>query len=439
MADPLWKQQLLPASFRGVPFFYSNAGGTFGRKTVVKELPEQDLPIVEDQGRLSRKFTFDMFVLGENYMAARDDMIEALEKAGPGELVHPYLGTIKVTLIGEANMTETTREGGMARFNCTFMQTGIGSLVQHFDPQDQVSAVRSAISRARSAVSAAFQSVFSTVNAVSSSVTSAVNSINDVVSLFSSVRGKIASSLLVVDSAADAISDLSDNAAALVRTPSDLAGTMLDLPTTICEGISKVVDSAAYVDAISFYTNEDSLPNEGSVISARTQVDALTDAIAGFLDIDAIFVPIEAIASQQLTLETTNQNALERLTKASCIFAAADTVLSLDFESYDQAQAMFTSMSGLIDDLMTDDNLEDEVYGPLADLRAQLASYLSNVAKSLPELQTFTPIQTIPALVLAYQLYGDAAFESDILARNTQIIDPTAVRGGQPLRVLFNG
>ena len=432
-----WRAKLIPASFRGVPFFYDSVGNAFGRKTVVKEFPGQDFPLVEDLGRLSRKFNLEMFVIGPDYFAARDALIDALETKGSGALNHPYRGKITVALVGEASMSETTAQGGIAKFSATFVQTNDGLFT--LNTVDPTSAVTSAIARAQAAVSTAFQAAFSVVNAVSSTVQSAVNVVEGVASGIDSVRGKIASALLVVSNAQQAVADLTSSAAALVNEPSQLAATMIAVPAEVLEDVQNVTNSVAYQAAVAFYSNEDSLPTEGNVIAARTQVDALTNAIAGFILTNDSFTPISAIASQQLTLETNNQNALLRLSKAASIFACGATVPTLTFESYDQAQAMLTSMAGLIDDLLTDDNLEDEAYGPLADLRASLVRYLSTIANSLPELQTYVPIQTLPALVLAYQLYGDSKFESDILARNTQISDPSAVQGGQPIQVLFNG
>ena len=439
MADATWKKSLIPASFRGVSFLYNSVSNSIGRQTVVKEFPGQDLPRVEDLGRLTRKFTIDMFVIGDNYMAGRDDLMEAFETAGSGELNHPYLGRINVTLVGEVQMTETTSEGGMAKFTATFVQTGTAQLTQHFDVQDPAAGVLGAAERARKAVSNAFNAAFSVANAVASTVQSAVNVVQGVASGLNSIRGKIASALLVVSNAEDAVNSLSSTAASLVQTPATLATTLLSLPATIVADIQQVNNSAAYQASISFYTSEDSLPNEGNVIAGRSQVNALINAIAGFLAQDAVFPSISPIASQQLGLQTANQNALSRLSRAANILACAGAVVTLPFESYNQAQLMLTSMAGLVDDLLTDDLLEDEVYGPLADLRASLANYLSGIANSLPELQKFTPNQTMPALIIAYQLYGDAAFESDILARNAQIRDPSAVQGGQPIQVLFNG
>jgi prophage DNA circulation protein len=69
----------------------------------------------------------DAYVIGRDYFAARDALAAALRQAGPGELVHPYLGTLSVVAIS-ADLSESTREGGMARFALEFVEAGQNEL-----------------------------------------------------------------------------------------------------------------------------------------------------------------------------------------------------------------------------------------------------------------------------------------------------------------------
>ncbi|MFX9939048.1 DNA circularization N-terminal domain-containing protein, partial [Acinetobacter baumannii] len=64
-----WRDQLRPASFRGVPFHVTQATGTFGRRSVTHEYPFRDLPYVEDLGRRARTLRIEALLLGEDYMA----------------------------------------------------------------------------------------------------------------------------------------------------------------------------------------------------------------------------------------------------------------------------------------------------------------------------------------------------------------------------------
>lgn len=89
---------LQPASFRGVPFEVEAAGVEVGRRVQVHEYPQRDTPWTEDLGRATRGFTVDAFVVGEDYIEHAKALMDAAEEEGPGTLVHPWLGTLQVSL-----------------------------------------------------------------------------------------------------------------------------------------------------------------------------------------------------------------------------------------------------------------------------------------------------------------------------------------------------
>ena len=119
-----WKEQLQKASFRGVPFLFEASDGELGRRVVLHEYPLRDKPFAEDLGRKARRWSIEAYVLGSGYMAQRDALVKAIEEAGPGALVHPYLGTLQVVLVEARGPRESSREGGMARFALTFAEAG---------------------------------------------------------------------------------------------------------------------------------------------------------------------------------------------------------------------------------------------------------------------------------------------------------------------------
>ena len=91
--------QLKPASFRGVPFVVQEGSSHFGRRNQVHEYPYRDTPWVEDLGRQARELEVKGFLVGDDVISQRQAMIDAAERKGDGELVHPTLGKKKVALI----------------------------------------------------------------------------------------------------------------------------------------------------------------------------------------------------------------------------------------------------------------------------------------------------------------------------------------------------
>ncbi|WP_297668996.1 DNA circularization N-terminal domain-containing protein [uncultured Desulfovibrio sp.] len=119
----LWKTSIRQASFRGVPFGVTDAEAEGGRRTVLHEFPQRDMPYAEDMGMASARFTLQAFVLGADYMAARDRLREALQKPGPGTLVHPWLGELTVCQFAPYKLRETAQDGGMAVFTLSFVRS----------------------------------------------------------------------------------------------------------------------------------------------------------------------------------------------------------------------------------------------------------------------------------------------------------------------------
>ncbi len=89
-----WRDSLLPASFRGVPFDVIAARDDVERALVQHEYPYRDGAEIEDMGRRPRKVTFRAVFWGEDYEEAVADLIEALDKPGKGELIHPVFGSL---------------------------------------------------------------------------------------------------------------------------------------------------------------------------------------------------------------------------------------------------------------------------------------------------------------------------------------------------------
>lgn len=114
-----WKQKLRSASFRGVPFHVQDSSGDLaGRRSALHEYPGRDDAYSEDMGRKARNFSLTAYVIGADYMAQRDKLIEACAKAGSATLVHPTLGSITALCTG-CKVSEG-KDGRMATFALTF-------------------------------------------------------------------------------------------------------------------------------------------------------------------------------------------------------------------------------------------------------------------------------------------------------------------------------
>ena len=139
-----WRKRLLPASFRGVPFEVESDSSPVGRRTQVHEFVQRDDPVVEDLGRKVRTYKLAAFVIGGDYMAKRDALLAALDEAGAGELMHPWLGRMLVTAT-DCELSHSRQEGGMCRFELTFVKDSDLSLVATANTARQLEEARSAL------------------------------------------------------------------------------------------------------------------------------------------------------------------------------------------------------------------------------------------------------------------------------------------------------
>lgn len=153
-----WLDRLLRGSFRGAPFriqAHEAAGGA--RRVALHEYPGRDVPYAEDLGRKATEFKVNAYVVGDDYQLERELLVAACGRAGPGILVHPYLGVRRVACTG-LKVSESTREGRMARIEMTFVEAGANELpLAILNP---ATLVAEAVTAAQGAVGEAFAEAF---------------------------------------------------------------------------------------------------------------------------------------------------------------------------------------------------------------------------------------------------------------------------------------
>jgi prophage DNA circulation protein len=135
-----WRDALVPASFRNANFHVESGTRQDARRIVVHEFPKKELPYAEDMGRHAIEFTvrgycitypFDTLVdlYKRDYRVARDKLVEALEKEGPGMLWLPTHVTKScgpmMVVCPRYRLTEEQRFGGYCTFDMEFVEFGL--------------------------------------------------------------------------------------------------------------------------------------------------------------------------------------------------------------------------------------------------------------------------------------------------------------------------
>lgn len=408
---------LRPASFRGVPFQVESTELGAGRRTQLHEYPQRDKPYVEDLGRATRDLSFYGFVVGEDYVDQANSLLSALEEAGPGTLVHPWFGTLQVSLKEPARVSLDAALG-VARFSMAFIESG--ELEFPAAQSSTQAATRNAASALESASVASFADRFS-VKGFQDFVAAAANgNLGDMLGIVSS--SEIGKMLGYANSLATTVS----TAIALVSNPSSLGWKIMGafglsgLATTVAAW-SSIVRSISRVSS----SGKMSSPTPSSVYTpSRKQADQNASAVY-------------ALGRQALLAQAVGASSLVGTRIDSPRAGLTQGVVTAGSSA--KPMVSYTDMIAVRDDLIAAIDKEsltatDQVYEALQVARLAVWKDLTTRARENARLTTLTPPEVMPALVLAYDYYEDTARDADIVARNG-IRHPGFVPA-QPMRVV---
>lgn len=374
-------RRMIAASFRGVPFFVEESQRTGGRRTVPHEFWGRDEPWVEDGGRQARTFPVEAYVVGDDYVQQRDDLLEVLEeKSGPGELIHPYHGR-RSAICSNLTVRETSAEGRIARFAIEFTETPAQPPIPEAvsDPDGLLSlSADDALDATRTEFDDAFDIIGLPGFAIASA-TAAVEgmsrNVNEVLSPIVSVTEESAKLSAELDIMAATASEL-------VRTP----GAVLD---SLQGALGVLVETTLATPLSVLYA-----------LSAAAEFD---------------FGPEPAGDTPTRDRERENRRHLAAAMRRVLVIEAARLASRGTYETVDDAIATRDQLA---------DQLESEAATAGDTAYPALVKLRSDLLLTVPPEGTFARLVTIerpvpvPSLVLTYQLYGSVDAEDDVVARN---------------------
>ena len=387
-----WREQLKTgASFRGVPFATVDAEARVGRRSVPHEYPQRDLPYVEDLGRRARVFVVEAYVIGDDYMARRDALMEAIEQPGAGELVHPRWGTLQVAVQDYVSVKESTREGGVARFSISFIESGQNTFPK--TTQDTVAEVDAASNVVEDAAAADFASGFDVegLNAIAEqSLKTVQRDVNELLATARRVTDVSAAAALV-----GSVGGISSNLDALLRSPLTLVANVRGVYSQLIQAVLRPLGAFADFGGV-FQRN--ARPSSSLVAAARpgsTRARLLANE--------------SARADLQRRLALTNQaRAL------AVALQANDSGIGTVARALEQRNRLLEQL----DIELEENDPPAEVAAGLVRLRAAVTRDVAERAELLRQASTFTPAAVLPALVIAHRVYQDAGRTDELVLRN---------------------
>ena len=457
-----WRDYLQQASFKNVPFYVLNSDTSVGRRTVIHEYPFREENYVEDLGIASREFIINGYVIASksndyNYFNQRDDLISVLEEKGGGTLVHPYLGTFEVSLQGKARVSESSEEGGIARFVMTFIKTGVNRYP--IEDLDNVKAMDDQALDSENKLQDSFGAKYKPDSLTNlSKITSTVQSLYSaqrkiMAAIQGGPRSLIGTALGYIDSSAanlfestmrDACS-LAANIISSYNSFKNIGGIVGDFTDNIISGLCS-----------------------GSITKRKTGVDRQTTAQESMIDselgrsiiistIEIVVFGDSEVPTQINSFSSASESAarehLRNFIVNDGLTSITQLAVRIDYRSSEDANYIMGLVNDAIDSQLErlGDNVDsasytpygitiedDESYEALKDLRMVFCKSMQNIAANLPPLIDYNiPNYVVPALVIAYDNYKDLNREEEIIKRNQLTIPhPGFPPSGEKIKIL---
>lgn len=427
-----WRDDLRPASFRGVPFLVESSEQKLGRRAVQTEYPGRDEPCPEDMGRRAWGDSLSAFLIGEDHLAAANKLVDALNQYGPGELVHPYLGT-RLVQIGEVSLRHSSREGGQSTLTIEVFEAGPAQT-----PNEQINtdtALQQSCDVAEQSLLEEFSEFFSVdampqglVDELAIAYDKALVTVTPLQDLWA--RGQnlwaqgqgylgmgqswVASAQGWVGRVAGIIENFSD--------PLALGGGLF-------YGLRDLMGVFGHVGG---HGNRQTSTLVAPSTPAQPSAEQVLDVLRRLPSIEQTRItPVNQTASR--TEQVRMQSALLDLVHSATVIATAQTSSLVEYRDQKQAQQVQDAFLDAIE--QAEQKASDTVYQALEQVRVDLIKDLDSRGAGLPSVTQVIPQQTLPALVQAYRLYGDSTRDVDLVDRN-QLQHPGFVPAGEPLEVV---
>lgn len=370
--------QLRTASYKGVRFDVTDAEANAGRRSVLHEYPMRDLPYVEDIGRATRRYALTAIVAGTDYIARTKRLMEALEAPGGGTLVHPWLGSLKVTPT-EIGKAKFDRSLGKATIDLVFVETG--ALENPSGLLGKIESLRKSIDEAMRSVQDAYDTAMEFASVADAVVSAGAQT-------FGQIQRLVSVNAFMQDSGiAKAVSLVKSGSGSDLKTLGKNLARGLDLSSLTGVSWSRATHSTASLSKSSVLAME----------SAEGLVAGSSDAL---------------IVEQG--------NAIKSMARSTLAIQAAGaaTMVAEDGEtSYDELISLQADVCDALDEAALSCP-DDELAIVLADLRDSTYMALSESARDSARLIEMDVRPGTPLVVAAYRRYADAERTEEIAKIN---------------------
>ena len=425
-----WKDNLQEASFKGLKFYVTSHSFSAGRRLISHEFPYHDEPYLEDMGRKSREYRVEGFLLDySGYFTTRDRIIDAVETKGPGWLMHPYLGQLKVKC-ESIDIRESIQGGGYVSLSFVFKEDVNNGIAKDIPNKKVI--VKNANLKTLSDVEKFYKDAYELLDKASEKrkeyteiVNQAVNDINKAEKLASDV--------------ADVVNDVSR----FIKEVSSAMDKIIDSPDLIMSffesafnGLSYAVDksasnldfrrSSALFSLFAPYSTSSASLSSYNAASSNANNTAEKDKKR----IDVWM----SISDNDAKINNKYKHLIGLTLKSMATTYLVNAAVTSAYSSSEDSQSVLNNILRICDDIMEDPITSDDLYSSFLSLQNATHEYMVSIQNELPIIKEYEIKKDTNLLSFLYENFGNLDLENEVLRRN-DIADLFELKCGSVLKV----
>lgn len=309
------KDELQPASYKGVPFLVNITSVTGGRKDVLHEFPNSNIQNIEDLGLRPRVYNITAIIAQPNYIQKRDALLAALEEGGDGVLVHPFYGRLEKIRARSFVFDEVVTRLGDTDIRIVFGPSDTDGL-----PTQTINTV-SLVANRRDTVNTSIISditnLFTVTNSFSGNFTSAVTKLTAIAIAITANSKSLTATPDQINDFSSLVSTFSASINQLITNPADLGSSLnnifIELPKLYATAGEQTAAMSLFFD---FGDDDIAISETTAGLTERKQNnDVLNNSVKGFALTGAYvstsqtdFTTVDEIETTSSSLETAFQS-----------------------------------------------------------------------------------------------------------------------------------
>ncbi len=400
-----WRDRLQPASFRGVAFYTEQEEGTGGRHAVVHEFPHRRHTTQDMGPKSGKEQKLKAFVVGTDFDQHLSTLLDALNKPGPGMLTTRFKS--QRVQINDVSWVISSQKGGYAEINISYFAAGRPKA----SPQvANASKLLTASANAQNMLVESQGAKIDVAGLPEHVNEQAQSQLHDALTSLAGINGRISAATAPLDETARMIDAMGNELGLLIRQPQILVGQLFAVNAAILGAYEDIASAfSVYQHLLDAYNPSHTISqtaSNGVATPSRMRMAQNQQAIASALEMAVTLAFVGAIANK--------------------------TTL---FSNYQQAIDISNAVNNALDATAGDESLGIDEYHAIVDVQTALTEHVNDIAPGLARITQHQLGQTQPALVVAYDVYGDWQQHDALVTRN-QISHPLFLPAGVPLEVL---